>query len=63
MVRKDVKPSHRKLIRATWVYRTKFNLDIFVNKYKATLVIKGYTQMLSIEFLDTFALVARLDTI
>ena len=34
-----------------------------MNKYKARLVVKEYTQVFRVEFSETFALVARLDTI
>ena len=37
--------------------------DGFVNKYKARLVVKGYAQLFSVDFSETFAHVARLDTI
>ncbi|WVZ10601.1 hypothetical protein V8G54_015131 [Vigna mungo] len=42
---------------------TKFNPDGSVNKYKARLVVKGYAHMFGVDFSETFALVARLDTI
>nr|KYP62375.1 Retrovirus-related Pol polyprotein from transposon TNT 1-94 [Cajanus cajan] len=57
------RPSHKKAIGVKWVYRTKFNPDGSVNKYKARLVVKGYAQMFGVDFSETFAPVARLDTI
>ena len=42
---------------------TKLNHDGFVNKYKAQLIVKGYAQVFEVDFFETFALVARLDTI
>ncbi|WVZ15253.1 hypothetical protein V8G54_012819 [Vigna mungo] len=57
------RPSHKKVIGVKWVYRTKFNPDGSVNKYKARLVVKGYAQMFGVDFSETFAPVARLDTI
>ena len=33
------------------------------NKYKARLVVKGYAQMFGVDFFETFAPVARMDTI
>ncbi|XP_028119242.1 uncharacterized protein LOC114316765 [Camellia sinensis] len=57
------KPAHKKAIRVKWVYMTKLNPDGSVNKHKARLVVKGYAQTFGVDFSETFALVARLDTI
>ncbi|WJZ98853.1 hypothetical protein VitviT2T_017352 [Vitis vinifera] len=57
------RPQHRKVIGVKWVYRTKLNADGSVNKYKARLVVKGYSQVFGVDFSETFARVARLDTI
>ena len=57
------KPLHKKVIGVKWVYRTKQNADSSINKYKARLVVKGYAQVFGVDFLETFAPVARLDTI
>lgn len=53
---------NRKIIGVKWVYRRKFNADGSVNKYKARLVVKGYSQVFGIDFSETFIKVARLDT-
>ncbi|RVW60650.1 Copia protein [Vitis vinifera] len=57
------RPTHKKAIGVKWVYRTKLNSNGSVNKHKVRLVVKGYAQMFGMNFSETFALVARLDTI
>ena len=44
------RPQHRKVIGVKWVYRTKLNADGSVNKYKARLVVMGYSQVFGVDF-------------
>ena len=46
-----------------WIFKTKLNVDGSINKHKANLVVKGYSQEPGIDYHDTFAPVSRLDTI
>jgi hypothetical protein len=57
------RPQNRKVIEVKWVYRTKLNADGSINKHKTRLVVKGYAQIFGVDYSDTFAPVARLDTI
>ncbi|KAI5328618.1 hypothetical protein L3X38_028015 [Prunus dulcis] len=57
------RPTDKPVISVKWIYKTKLNLDGTIQKNKARLVAKGYSQKLGIDFNETFAPVARLDTI
>ncbi|GAA0169340.1 transmembrane signal receptor [Lithospermum erythrorhizon] len=57
------RPQNQNVIGDKWVFRTKKNPDGSINKFKATLVVKGYAKNFGVDFSDTFAPVARLDTI
>ncbi|CAL8134899.1 unnamed protein product [Prunus armeniaca] len=56
-------PSDKQVIGVKWVFKTKLNLDGLVQNNKARLVAKGYVQKPGIDYNETFAPVARLDTI
>ena len=59
----EERPENGKVLGVKWVYRTKLNPNGSINKLKARLVVKGYFQQHGIDFSDTFAPVARHDTI
>ena len=56
-------PENKLPIECKWLYKTRFNADGSVDKYKAKLVAKGYSQKEGIDYEDTFAPVAKLNTI
>ncbi|KAG8496293.1 hypothetical protein CXB51_009141 [Gossypium anomalum] len=58
-----VERPEKKVIGDRWVFKAKFNADGTLNKHKARLVVKGYSQQYGVNFEKTFAPVARLDTI
>ena len=56
-------PIKAKKVGVKWVYKTKFNENGEVGKYKTRLVAKGYIQEHEVDYIEVFALVAQLDTI
>jgi len=57
------RPPSKNVIGVKWIFRTKLNADSTINKYKARLVVKGYAQIYGVDYSETFAPVARMDTI
>eukprot|EP00253_Pinus_taeda_P029393 PITA_29393 len=56
-------PVERKPIGSKWVFKKKMNAQGNVEKYKARLVEKCYSQVPRIDFGDIFSLVAKVDSI
>lgn len=56
-------PRGAKKIGVKWVFKTKLNKKGELDKCKARLVAKRYTQQADIDYTEVFALVTRWDTI
>ena len=51
------------LVKCKWVFKTDFAADGSPLKYKEILVAKGYSQVHGIAYNETFAPVAKMDSI
>ena len=56
-------PARRKPISRKWVFKRKTNVERKMEKYKARLVEKGYSQVPVIDFGDIFSPVAKVTSI
>ena len=56
-------PSKRKLVQCKWIYRTRFVVEGSEINYMAMLVSKGLYQVQGVEYTETFADVAKMNSI
>ena len=56
-------PPGQKTVGTKWVYKIKYTAAGEVERYKARLVVKGFTQKKGIDFDETYAPVTRLTSI
>ena len=57
------RPRHKNVIETKWVFKNKLNEAGEVVRNKTRLVCKGFTQIEGVDYDETFAPVARLETI
>ncbi|PRQ43410.1 putative RNA-directed DNA polymerase [Rosa chinensis] len=57
------KPQGKKTVQCRWIYTLKYAADGTLNRYKARLAAKGYTQTYVVDYQETFAPVAKITTI
>ena len=56
-------PRGKKPVGCKWVFTVKYKADGTVERYKACLVAKGFTQTYDVDYTETFAPVEKLNTI
>ena len=56
-------PEGTRVVGYRWVFIVKHKADGFVERYKACLVAQDFTQTYGVDYVETFFLVARLNSI
>lgn len=56
-------PDGKKAIGLKWIFKTKFNSEGKIQKLKARVVAKGYSQRPGIDYEEVFSPVARMETV
>jgi hypothetical protein len=57
------RPPDTNIVGSKWIFKTKHHLDGSIEKHKARLVARGFTQQQGIDYGDTFRPVVKPETI
>lgn len=56
-------PLKKKSVGCRWIYNVKYKADVTIEYHKVRLVAKGYSQTYRIDYTETFAPIAKINTI
>ncbi|WKA06512.1 hypothetical protein VitviT2T_024408 [Vitis vinifera] len=56
-------PPGKKPVGCRWIYTVKYKVDGSIERFKTRLVAKGYTQTYGIDYIETFASVAKINIV
>ena len=59
----DQPPQNSNIVDSKWVFKVKYNTDGSVNKYKARLCARGFTQLKGTDYNDTWAPTGRYNSL
>jgi hypothetical protein len=61
--REEIPPKGTNLVSTKWVFTVKVKADGTLDRFKARLVARGFSQIYGIDYFETFAPTARMDTL
>ena len=59
----EIPPEGANIVTCKWVFAVKYNQDGTVQKFKARLIVRGFSQIHGIDYDETFAPTVRIDTL